>query len=188
MFLMSQNPFSNFKVTLRTDGISYPSPSQTSVHGIEIQFNILDDDGTPSNNLKIYAGSDELAIVAANLTLDTWHSFLINDDGTNISLFFDGSLTPAFSVQSAYRYGNKIALFTREGAGNGSSISANGITEISYLTIANRQLPNSINLTLSPFSTNINVNFLTMPNNIYYIQLENNSDWVDLREVLWYAR
>jgi hypothetical protein len=168
-FLMANNPYSNFKVMLRTDGVSLPSPSM-GVAGIEIQFNILDDNGNPSNNLKIYTDEGiELGVVAANLTLDTWHTFRITDDGTNIALFFDGSSMPNLTANSTYSAGNKIALFNREGAGNGSSKSANGITEIGYITVTDFQPANT--LYFAPNTGNgIVLGLLTYANTTYYIQ------------------
>ena len=148
VFLMSANPFSNFKVMLRTDGVSNTNYPHTTVLGIEVQSNIEDDNGTLSNNLKIYSqmGSAgvELGVTSANLTLDAWHTFLITDDGSNISLFYDGSSTASLAVQSSDGVGNKIAFLTREGAGVGSSISANGITKIDSLQISPVPEPSSL--------------------------------------------
>lgn len=135
---MANNPYSNFKVVLRTDGTLDSSEAK----GIAFQFNIKDDNGTTTDNLSIHsignpAGDFTTPTIAANLTLNTTHTFLITDDGLNVALYFDGSLTPTLSTNSTFSVGNKITFYNREGSAGGSSISANGITEIDYLAITN---------------------------------------------------
>ena len=136
---MTGNPFSNFKIMLRTDGVSNPFYPYTTVHGIEIQFNVEDDNGVLSNNIKILnampGAGVELGVVSANLTLNSLNTFSITDDGNNIAVYFDGSATPNLTVQSTYGVGNQIALLTREGGAAGSGISANGITQLDYLNV-----------------------------------------------------
>jgi len=149
-FLMANNPFSNFKVVLRTDGVTVQNQS---VYGIEVQLNIQDDPaggGSTTDNLKIYAQSPGEGVSigvgspTANLTLNTWHTFLITDNGYNINLFFDGATTPNLSAQSTYSAGNLVSFFNRQGGAAGSSISANGITELNEIQITETPEPSSL--------------------------------------------
>jgi hypothetical protein len=129
-FYLANNPYSNFKVVLRTDGV----PDAAEANGVAFQFQIEDDAGNTSENLRIIAGNFSTTAVA-NLTLNTWNTFLITDDGDNLALYFDGSTNPSLSYSTSYSAGDLITFYNREGAAGGSGISANGITELNNITI-----------------------------------------------------
>jgi hypothetical protein len=135
-FLMANNPYSNFKVVLRADG----TLDSTEAEGIAFQFQIETDGGDTSENLRIFsignpAGDFTTPEVTANLTLNSWNTFLITDNGYNLNLYFDGASTPTVSANSTFGVGNLVTFYNREGAAAGSSISANGVTELNYINI-----------------------------------------------------
>jgi hypothetical protein len=137
-FLMANNPYDNMKVVLRSNGTTYNNSRESA--GIAFQFNVENDTGETYNNLRIFsignpAGDFTTPAVTASLTLNTWHTFRITDDGLNLNLYYDGSSTPSVSAQSTFSVGNLVTIYNREGAGAGSYISANGITEIDSLEI-----------------------------------------------------
>lgn len=147
-FLMANNPYSDFKVVLRTAGV----PDSTEADGIAVQFQIETDGGDTSENLRIFSignpvGDFTTPEVSANLTLNTWNTFLITDDGSDIDLYFDGSSVPTVSATSSYDPGDEITFYNREGAAAGSSISANGITELSYIDITAVPEPSGVAMT-----------------------------------------
>jgi hypothetical protein len=150
-FYMANNPYSNFKVVLRTDG----TPDGAEADGIAFEFNVQDDPsggGSTTDNLKLFtignpAGDSNLAPDAtANLTLDTWNTFLITDNGDNLDLYFDGSSTPSISGESTYSAGDLVTFYNREGDGGGSSISNDGITELNDIAITETPEPSSIGM------------------------------------------
>jgi hypothetical protein len=75
-FLMANNPYSNFKVVLRTDG----TPDGSEADGIAFELNIQDDGGSTTDNLKLFTIGDSegnlASDVTANLTLNTWNTLL----------------------------------------------------------------------------------------------------------------
>lgn len=150
-FLETANPYDNFKVVLRSDGVPYgTTPSiPTEAKGIAIQFQIQTDTGNTSDNLRIFsignpAGDTTTSYASANLTLNTWNTFLITDDGYNVDLYFNGATTPTLTYQSSYSDGNLITMYNREGADGGSTISNDGITELNYFEVVPE--PNSFAL------------------------------------------
>ena len=167
-FYMANNPFSNFKVVLRTDG----SLDSTEAKGIAVQFQIQTDGGDTSQNLRIMSignpsGDFTTSEVSADLTLNTWNTFLITDDGLNIDLFFDGATTPTVSATSSYSAGDLITFYNREGSAAGSSISANGITQLDYLDITSVPEPSSLAMIGFGFIGLIGMRRLTMWPNTY---------------------
>jgi hypothetical protein len=149
-FLMANNQFSNFKVVLRSDGTTYNGSRESA--GIAFMFNIQDDPaggGSTTHNLGIFsignpAGDFYTPSATASLTLNTWHTFRITDDGYNLDLYFDGSASPALSAQSSFSAGDLGTFYNREGAAAGSSISANGITKLDYVQISNVPEPSPL--------------------------------------------
>jgi hypothetical protein len=149
-FLMANNPYSNFKIVLRTDG----TPDASEAKGIAFQFNIQNDPaggGSTKDNLRIFSIGDSggdftTPEATANLTLNTWNTFLITDDGNNLALYFDGASTPTVSAQSTFSAGNLVTFYNREGNGGGSSISDGGITELDYINITPAPEPSTVSL------------------------------------------
>ena len=66
---------------------------------------------------------------------NTSYSFKIEDTGTTINVFIENFTTPLLSGTSLTRDGYFIAIGNREGAGNGSSISAGSELRIDSITI-----------------------------------------------------
>lgn len=135
-FLETANPHDNFKVVVRSDGML----DETEAKGIAFQFEIEDDSGNMTNNLRLFSigntnGDFTTPAVSANLTLNTWHTFRITDDGFNLSLYFDGAVTPSLTAQSYFGVGHSVTFYNREGLDGGSGISANGITEIDSISV-----------------------------------------------------
>jgi hypothetical protein len=162
-FLETANPHDNFKIVVRSDGLRDGSEAR----GIAFQFNIENDTGETTNNLRIFSigntnGDFTTPEVAASLTLDTWHTFRITDDGCNLALYFDGAATPNVTAQSKYAVGHLVTCYNREGLDGGSSISANGITEIDSVTVVSEP-----QLTIF---TAIELGFITQTGTIYQIQ------------------
>ena len=139
-FLMANNPYNNFKVVLRTNGV----PIASEAKGIAIQFNVQTDPaggGLTDQNVRIISiydpqGDFTTPYMSASLKLGSWHTFVITDNGIDINLYFDGSYTPKVTAHSTFSVGNKVTFYNREGAGGGSSISANGITSLKNVIIA----------------------------------------------------
>lgn len=141
-FLETANANDDFKVVLRSDGVPYgTTPSvPTEAKGIAIQFQVETDTGDTSENLRIFtigdpSGDATTPYASANLTLNTWNTFRITDDGYNVDLYFNGASTPNLTFQSSFSQGDLITMYNREGADGGSAISNDGITELNSFEV-----------------------------------------------------
>ncbi len=135
---LSNNAKNNSKIVLRTDGAQYFS----EVQGVALQIGVLKDSGAAQGQLALFtigASGEDQAISEVNYTLalDTWYDFSIVDDGSKIDVFFDGAMTPTITLATAWAgVGDKISFYNREGSGNGSSISNDGLGRLDSFTVS----------------------------------------------------
>jgi hypothetical protein len=143
----------NLRIVTRADGIT-SNPSAEYDHGIGFGLEMQNDSGQTANNIWIqelgYPGSSpELARGTYALSLNTAYNFRITDNGNNLALYIDDLTTPVLTATDSAIYGNLVALYNREGAGAGSSISAGSIVQLDTLTIQSAPEPSIVSLTLA---------------------------------------
>jgi len=66
-------------------------------------------------------------------------------DGSNIAVYFGDMQTPLLSTTEAFAPpGDQVGFYNREGAGNGSGISAGSQVQIQYISIETVPEPSSV--------------------------------------------
>jgi hypothetical protein len=134
---LSNNEFSNAKIVIRSDNGSIGA---AEMGGIAIQFSVREDGGSYQNQLGIFTNgapieSSASSFIDATLDLDTWYSFEIRDTGSEVSLYWNGSVTPTVALSTSYSIGSTIGFYNREGAAAGSGISNDGIARLDSFVV-----------------------------------------------------
>ncbi len=139
-FAFTGNEHDKFMFAIRTDGV--PGYNALFNNGIRFGWDKRSDsgqvwnvvfinrivDGFPPNDVTIAEGTFDFAF-------NQFYNFRITDDGTHIALYFDDLVTPLLTATDSTQMGNKIGFYNREGAGNGSSISAGSEVKIDFLRV-----------------------------------------------------
>ncbi len=155
-FQLAGSPYDFFTLVLRTDSTL---TSCEQFQGISFTACYTHDWETPGfQNVEI---SDNIAgiTLATNFpfAMDTFYSFKILDNGTNVTIYFGNTNTPFLTLNTTNRNGFQLGIQNRDGAcGNStcqpSTISAGSVVELNYLTVS--ALPAVPALPAAPFLTN----------------------------------
>lgn len=132
-FAFTGGNYDSFRVYDRADQFNGNGYGLT--HGVGVSFRVQEDTGNLSGNIALEAYGVTLSTGTMSLTANTYYTFSLVDDGTNLSFYVNGSATPFLTGSSTDHFGNKVGTFNREGAGNGSSISAGSVSSLDYLTV-----------------------------------------------------
>ncbi|MEI6702438.1 MAG: PEP-CTERM sorting domain-containing protein [Deltaproteobacteria bacterium] len=138
-FEFTGNTHDQFYIVTRTDGTA-TNPWGGIDNGIGFAFAIQNDSNNTSNNIGIArmdwpSGGAVLTTGTFSLSLNTFYDFRITDDGTNVALYISDLSNPFLTASDSTVFGDKIAMFNREGAGGGSLISAGSVTQLDYVQI-----------------------------------------------------
>jgi len=90
-------------------------------YGIKVAF-LQPDNTVHITQYQLDGSINVLAVEPYAYAPNTDYEFRITDDGTTISLFMMGSLTPTAQASSGYAPGNKISIYNRELASSQSEI------------------------------------------------------------------
>lgn len=134
-FQLGGNERSNMKIVLRTDGSKIGSERK----GIAVQLQCRTDWEGFVGQLAIFEiGTQSPASTnfTTPLNLNEWHEVVIVDRGQSVELYFDGTNTPLLTLNSSFSAGRNMAVYNREGAAAGSSISEGGTALIDYIDIS----------------------------------------------------
>jgi hypothetical protein len=143
-FAFTGNIHDDFTILTRTDGIT-SNPSAEYDHGMKFALQIENDLGQTTNNVTIIrnsypATSPVLATGTYPLSLNTFYNFRITDDGTKLAFYINDLTNPVVTASDSTTYSNLLAVYNREGAGGGSTISAGSISELEFITV--QEIPN----------------------------------------------
>ena len=134
-FEFTGNIHDQFSVVLRTNGVD-TNPFGALDNGIYFLFAIESDTGDTTNQIHIQDANYPnpgvtLATGTFPMTLNTFYTFRITDDGTNLALYINDLTHPLLTATDSNLYGSQLGLFNREGNG---SISAGSITRLDFIT------------------------------------------------------
>ena len=132
-FAFTGTSHDSFRIVTRAD--AFNPVGYGVVNGVAASFRIQEDTGNLAGNIALENNGAVLATSTVPLALNTWHTARLRDDGLGLALYWATDTTPLLTAAVASTYGNHIATFNREGAGNNSQISAGSIASIDYLTI-----------------------------------------------------
>jgi hypothetical protein len=133
-FSFTGSTHDSFQLYTRAD--QFRPNGYASGHGVGVTFRIQEDNGNLLGNVALQNLTvDALATGTIALTTNTVYSARLVDTGTTVSLFWQGGLTPFLTANDSNVYGNKIVAFNREGAGNGSSISAGSSIALESISV-----------------------------------------------------
>lgn len=135
-FEFTANIHDQFEVILRTNGVS-TNPAGSLDNGIYFDFAIQSDTGDTANQIHIRDASYpngivELATGTFPMTLNTFYSFRITDDGTNLALYINDLAHPLLIAADSNSYGSQLGLNNREGNG---SISAGSVSQLDFINV-----------------------------------------------------
>lgn len=134
-FNYAGSSYDQFGVLLRSNGALRFGSYGTFSDGVYVEFNLRSgDQGTFNNNIKIDVPNQQFT---ATYPMDVGSSFnfRIVDTGTEVSVFIGDLTNPILTATTSFAPGDLIAFQNREGAGNGSYISAGSDTHIDFLSI-----------------------------------------------------
>jgi hypothetical protein len=138
------SPHDCLHIVLRTDGSVKNIYGQFD-NGIFIQFAMQTDTGDTGRNVAIMRMENgnytDLATARVRFASGVPVGFQIVDTGNLIQVFLDSSEIPIVSARTQTRFGNRIGIHNREGAGGGSTISDGSVVEIDDLSVASLQSP-----------------------------------------------
>ena len=134
-FEFTGNIHDQFSVVLRTNGVD-TNPYGAFDKGIYFLFAIEGDTGDTTKQIHIQDVSypnyaTYLATGTFPMSLNTFYTFRITDDGTNLALYINDLTHPFLIATDSNAYGSQLGLFNREGNG---SISAGSITQLDFIT------------------------------------------------------
>lgn len=132
-FAFTGTTHDSFRVYTRVDEF-YPN-GYALMHGVGVSFRIQSDGGSTIGNIAIEENGGTLSAGTMALTNDTYYDVRLVDTGSDLTLYLDGSSTPFLTASNSSVYGNLVGAFNREGAGNGSAISAGSISSLEYITV-----------------------------------------------------
>ncbi len=90
-------------------------------------------------------GREPISLTNIAIGTGRFIDFRLIDDGTTIQLFLDGSTTPLLTASTAFRMGDRIALYNREFDGLNAELDYLEIAEISCLPHAAKAYPEVVN-------------------------------------------
>ena len=135
-FAFTGNPNDVFDVWWRTDGDENPASGNNSrefVRGVRLHCQIIDV-GLEWYDHPVNVGAR--VRFNANLVANTFYDVLVRDDGTNIQAWVGNTNgRPVLTLSITNRFGSKVGMYNREGAGNGSSISAGSESSVDFIEI-----------------------------------------------------
>ncbi len=138
-FRFSGSAYDQFRLVTRTNASSTNS-NQEFDNGISVDIRMRSDTGSTAANVAISRsnfpfGGAELIRGTYPIALNQDYTARVVDDGTNVRVYVNDLSTPLVQATDTFRGGNLIGLTNREGAGNGSSISAGSQVRLSAFTI-----------------------------------------------------
>jgi len=133
-FAFTGSAYDSFRLATRVDNFF---PAGYSIpHGIAVSFRLQEDTGNLANNITIEQNGSTLVTGTYALSANTFYTVRLVDNGNSMSLFWGSDATAFITGATSSTFGNKIAIYNREGAGNGSSISAGSITSVDFITVS----------------------------------------------------
>lgn len=146
-FAFTGTSHDSFRIVTRADAFS--SVGYGVVNGVAASFRIQEDTGNLSGNIALEDNGAVLATATVALSLNTWYTARLQDDGVSLSLYWAADTNPLITAAVSSAYGNRVATFNREGAGNNSTISAGSVSSIDYITVTSIPEPGAYGLVFS---------------------------------------
>lgn len=133
-FRLVGSSYDQFSIYFRSNGATRNNSFDS---GLSARFQIRSGDqgATGSNNIKIGTPTGEIT-ADYPLAMNRWYDAEIEDDGQSVTVSLDG--TPVVHYETTLRAGSLIGLQNREGAGGGSFISADSVTEVEYIRVTSQ--------------------------------------------------
>jgi hypothetical protein len=135
-FAFTGGGYDSFRIFTRTLGIA--SNGKAFDKGIACSFRLRSDTGQTSNNIAIEnqgAGGVILTQGTFAMVANETYTVRVVDDGAKVSLYVNNTTLPFLTATIGTAYGKLIGFENREGAGNGSFISAGSQIKISAFTV-----------------------------------------------------
>lgn len=132
----SHDVFNIFTRSITTKSNSFLVPDKA----ISIQFQMQSDTGQTANNVSIgrwdYFNTNPVGAQGTfPIVLGQSYTVRIVDDGNRVLLYINDTTNPFLTYADTYKPGSQVIMFNREGAGNGSFISAGSQVKISAFTV-----------------------------------------------------
>lgn len=125
------NPTDTFRVAWRFNDFE---KDRSEFKYVAVQFQIVGVTQKLGEANLSFTGPSKIASLGSHpIELGKWVKFTIQDDGRIIRLFMGDRKPPTIMANTTLHFGNRIAVFNREGEGAGSFISAGSVVEIDYL-------------------------------------------------------
>lgn len=132
-FAFVGSTYDSFRVLTRVDDFF---PAGYSVqNGVGVSFRIKSDTGNSVGNIALEDNGLVLATATIALTTNTFYTGRLIDTGSELEFYWGLDSTPLITASTNSHYGDKIASFNREGAGNRSSISAGSMMAIDSIAV-----------------------------------------------------
>ena len=172
-FTYTGSSYDQFGIMLRADNSLRFGSYGTFNHGIYIGFNLRSgDQGGFDSNIKIQdLITQTISVGSFTLDVGSTFNFKVLDTGSQVSVFINDFTNPVVSATTSSREGELIAFQNREGAGNGSYISAGSETHLDNISIVPE--PSSSAMTLLLFAIGGCFVFTNLPQGLFQKALRN---------------
>lgn len=132
-FAFLGNTHDSFRLYTRVD--DFRDTGYHVSHGVGVSFRIQEDTGNLFGNVALEDSTGVLTTGTFALSSNTYYTGRLVDTGSSFAFYWGADLNPFLTATSAEHYGDKIAAWNREGAGNGSSISAGSKMGLDYVAV-----------------------------------------------------
>ena len=135
-FAFTGSAFDSFRIFTRTLGIA--SNGKAFDKGIACSFRLRSDTGQTANNIAIEnQGLGGVILTQGTFPMAASETYTVRvvDDGATVLLYVNNTAIPFLTATVSTVFGRLVGFENREGAGNGSSISAGSQIKISAFTV-----------------------------------------------------
>jgi hypothetical protein len=133
-FQFSGSAHDSFRLWIRASSLTLND--YIALDGIRVSFRHQEDTGNLLNNVEIEnSGVQTLAIGTYPISMNTFYTFRLTDDGTTTTLYINDLQNPFLTASHPNLTGGHVFMDNRQGAASGSSISAGSQTQVDYIQI-----------------------------------------------------
>jgi len=141
-FKFTGSPHDQFRIVWRSDGdtSNVLNASREFIHCVRLSAQLPNSEIGPVGFILLDwtdhpTAHGIIALVQTNLQANTFYDVRIEDDGSEIKVFWGTNTIPLITGNRTNRYGSRLAFHNREGACGGSSISAGSRVELDYVSV-----------------------------------------------------
>jgi hypothetical protein len=152
-FAFTGSAFDHFEVVTFTNGVQ--STASGEFNGLTVEFGLQTDGGSTTNNIEVEeanfpTSATSIGAATVPISLNTLYDFELVKSGNDLSVYFNDDPTAIITAASTYtNVGPDLAMYNREGAGAGSSISAGSQVQLNDISVQSVPEPASFSLILS---------------------------------------